>query len=55
MPKDTNSQRKNFKIYQNKPLGLDKHMKTEPDEVSKINISGTQNQKSKILTAKYEI
>lgn len=55
MPKDINSQRKNFKIYQNKPLAIDKHMKTEPDEGSKINISGTQNQKSKLTTAKYEI
>jgi hypothetical protein len=53
MPKDMNSQRKNFKIYQNKPLAIDKHMKTEPDEGSKINISGTQNQKSKVTTAKY--
>jgi hypothetical protein len=28
VPKDTNSQRKNFKIYQNKPMGMDKHLKT---------------------------
>jgi hypothetical protein len=28
VPKDTNSQRKNFKIYQNKPMPMDKHLKT---------------------------
>jgi hypothetical protein len=55
MPKDANYQRKNFKIYQNKPLAIDKHMKTEPDEESKMNLSNPQNQKSKIATAKYEI
>ncbi|EFX61252.1 hypothetical protein DAPPUDRAFT_274309 [Daphnia pulex] len=28
IPKDSNSQRKNFKIYQNKPMPFDKHLKT---------------------------
>ena len=28
VPKDTNSQRKNFKIYQNKPMAMEKHLKT---------------------------
>lgn len=55
MPKDTGVPRKNFKIYQNKPLGPKEHMKTEPDEGSKVNLSNTQQQKSKISTGKFEI
>ena len=53
IPKDANSQRKNFKIYQTKPMGMEKIMKTEPDEGSKVSMSGQQ--KSKATTGKYEI
>lgn len=53
MPKDTGLPRKNFKIYQNKPMGLKEHMRTEPDEGSKSNLSNTQQPKSKISTSKF--
>ena len=55
MPKDTGLPRKNFKIYQNKPLGLKEHMRTEPDEGSKANLSSTQPQKTKASTSRFEI
>jgi glycogen synthase kinase 3 beta len=54
MPRDTAVQQRNFKIYQNRPLQTDKHMRTEPDD-PKPNISTLQPPKPKPSTAKYEI
>jgi hypothetical protein len=51
--KESQSQRKNFKIYQNRPLALDKHLKTEPDEVHKGSISIEQKPKSHSMFSKY--
>jgi hypothetical protein len=53
--KDSTTQRKNFKIYQNKPLLLEKHLRTEPDEITKNSIPPTQNQKVKQPSTKFEI
>lgn len=55
MPKDINPLRKNYKIYQNKPILQEKHMRTEPDEIVKSTLSGMQQSKSKLGMSKYEI
>lgn len=53
--KESISQRKNFKIYQNKPVTLNKHLRTEPDEAIKTNTSILQKPKATTGSAKYEI
>ena len=55
MPKEATTQRKNFKIYQNKLGTNDKRLKTEADEPNKNNQSINNPQKLKVTSAKYEI
>lgn len=53
--KDSISQRKIFKINPTKPIATKQYLRTQPNEGSKMNVSNSQNQKSKQGTSKYEI
>jgi len=53
VPKETTTNRRNFKIYSNKPLHQDKILKTEPDEVAKASISIPHKSKQQSLFNKY--